>query len=111
MIQVTMPKEHWAKLWPNHPFDSKLLAQVKSELDGLAALLLKEGEGCSIGAGRLTIQAINLPTLGVTVYRPSLVDWGSIGGYTAAMPRDALLTVGRHVIESPFAWNCRRHEI
>lgn len=27
------------------------------------------------------------------------------------MPRDGLMTVGQSIIESPFAWSCRRHEI
>ena len=27
------------------------------------------------------------------------------------MPRDGLMTVGNTIIEAPFAWHCRRHEI
>lgn len=48
---------------------------------------------------------------GVTVYRPERIDWQKLGGYTAAMPRDGMLTVGNHIIEAPFAWSCRSQEI
>ncbi|KAG6063194.1 hypothetical protein E4U16_000993, partial [Claviceps sp. LM84 group G4] len=39
------------------------------------------------------------------------VDWLKVGGYTGSMPRDALMTVGNTLIESPFAWACRREEV
>ncbi|KAF2713159.1 hypothetical protein K504DRAFT_472613 [Pleomassaria siparia CBS 279.74] len=34
-----------------------------------------------------------------------------VGGYTAAMPRDSLMTVGNTIIEAPFSWGSRKREV
>ena len=92
MIEATMPSEHWQHFRPDraNPFPADVVAQADRELDNLAALL--EGRG-------------------IQVFRPQQVNWHKVGGYTAAMPRDGLITVGNHLIEAPFAWRCRRNEI
>lgn len=90
MITATMPAEHRVHFRPQHRFPADILAKAQAELDGFAALLER---------------------LGVRVYRPREVDWVKVGGYTGAMPRDGLLTVGSTLIEAPFAWRCRRHEV
>lgn len=38
-------------------------------------------------------------------------DWLKVGSHTGSMPRDALMTVGNTLVESPFPWCCRRYEI
>ncbi|KAJ3494289.1 hypothetical protein NLG97_g4176 [Lecanicillium saksenae] len=90
MISATMPQEHTENFRPFNPFPTSIVTKAQAELDNLAKIL--EGEG-------------------IRVYRPRVVDWLKVGGYTGAMPRDALMTVGTSVIESPFAWKCRRHEV
>jgi glycine amidinotransferase len=90
MIAATMPPEHFDMFRPSNPFPADIVAKAQSELDNFAALL----EG-----------------LGIRVYRPKKVDWLEAGGYTGAMPRDGLMTVGNTLIEAPFAWRCRHQEI
>ncbi|KAL8716682.1 MAG: hypothetical protein Q9181_008399, partial [Wetmoreana brouardii] len=90
MIEATMPKEFHSQFRPHHPFPAEIVRKAVAELDNFAMLLKREG---------------------VKVYRPKTVDWNHVGGYTGAMPRDGLLTVGNHVIEACFAWGCRRQEI
>ncbi|OAA74308.1 lysine amidinotransferase [Akanthomyces lecanii RCEF 1005] len=90
MIAATMPEEHAHNFKPLHPFPADIVAKAQFELDNLAVLLESHG---------------------VRVLRPKSVDWLKAGGYTGAMPRDALMTVGTSVIESPFAWRCRRREV
>ena len=85
-----MPAEHWDAFRPGHRFPADLLAQADEELEQFVTIL---------------------ETHGVRVYRPEKVDWFQEGGYTAAMPRDGLLSVGNTLIEAPFAWPCRRHEM
>ena len=85
-----MPSAHWAEFRPCHPFPDEIIEQAVKELENLTTILQKEG---------------------IQVHRPNLVNWGKIGGYTAAMPRDALLVVGETVIESCYAWSCRRREV
>jgi len=90
MIKATMPEEHFNEFRPNHPFPAEILEKASEELEQFAKVL---------------------ETAGVKVYRPKTVDWSKVGGYTGAMPRDGLLTVGNTIIEAPFAWECRHKEI
>ena len=90
MITRTMPSQHRANFRSSNPFPPEILARAQEELDRFASLL----------AG-----------MGIRVYRPDQIDWLEAGGYTGAMPRDGLMTVGNTIIESPFAWRCRRREI
>ncbi|KAM5443988.1 putative glycine amidinotransferase [Microsporum ferrugineum] len=90
MIEATMPSEHVQHFKKSNPFPAEVLAEAQKELDNFATILQKEG---------------------IRVYRPKEVDWVKAGGYTGAMPRDGLMTVGNVLIEAPFAWGCRRHEI
>jgi glycine amidinotransferase len=86
MIKATMPSEHHASFRHNNPFPSHILQRADEELDQLVSVLKSEG---------------------VQVCRPKEVDWNRVGGYTGAMPRDGLLTVGNQIIKAPFAWGCR----
>ena len=90
MIKATMPEEHQASFKPRNRFPAPLLDRANVELDGFVQILRDHG---------------------VRVYRPKAVDWFAEGGYTDAMPRDALMTVGNTVIEACFAWECRHREI
>ena len=90
MITNTMPSQHRAEFRPSNPFPAEILARAQGELDCFADLL----------AG-----------MGIQVYCPDKIDWMGVGGYTGAMPRDGLMAVGNTIIEAPFAWGCRRHEI
>lgn len=75
---------------PANPFPADLLARADAELDNLAEVLKSRD---------------------IKVYRPEVVDFQKVGGYTASMARDGLMTVGDTIIESCFAWQCRKHEI
>ncbi|WP_282697114.1 hypothetical protein [Streptomyces sp. CC208A] len=90
MVEATMPAEHWDAFRPGHAFPPGIVAGVEEELQGLAEFL--EGLGCR-------------------VHRPRRVPWSALGGYCAAMPRDALFVMGDRVIEAPMAWRSRRHEL
>jgi glycine amidinotransferase len=90
MITKTMPSQHRANFKPFHSFPPAILTRAQEELDQFADLL----------AG-----------MRIRVYRPDQIDWLKVGGYTGAMPRDGLMVVGNTIIESHFAWRCRRHEI
>ncbi|KAF9700538.1 hypothetical protein EKO04_001732 [Ascochyta lentis] len=90
MMAATMPPEHLSHFKPLSPFPPTILARAQEELDNLADVMQKEG---------------------IRVYRPNKVNWLKMQGYTGAMPRDGLITVGSTIIEAPFAWRCRRHEI
>ncbi|KAK6544738.1 hypothetical protein TWF694_001423 [Orbilia ellipsospora] len=91
MIKATMPTEHVHRFIPKNPFPKDIIEKAEAELDFLAAILKAEG---------------------VRVYRPlSGIDWIAEGGYTGAMPRDGLISVGNTLIEAPFAWSCRSREI
>ncbi|KAM4064612.1 lysine amidinotransferase [Hirsutella rhossiliensis] len=90
MMKATMPVEHLANFRQSNPFPADIIAKAQEELDHLAAIL---------------------QALGIRVYRPKEINWLKVGGYTGAMPRDGLMTVGHTIIEAPFAWKCRRHEI
>ncbi|KAL9108144.1 MAG: hypothetical protein Q9187_008333 [Circinaria calcarea] len=82
-----MQSQHREEFRPNNPFPEDILEAAGAELDRLAAILEREG---------------------IKVYRPDDVDWIEMGRYTGAMPLDGLLTVGNHIIESAYAWRCRR---
>ncbi len=88
MIAATMPHEHASNFKPSNAFPAGTVTKAQAELDNLATLLEKEG---------------------IRVYGPKHIDWLKAGGYTGAMPQDALMAVGNSVIESPFAWRCRSH--
>lgn len=90
MIKATMPGEHHSSFRPNNPFPAYIIQRADEELNQFVSILQREG---------------------VQVFRAKEVDWNHIGGYTGAMPRDGLLSVGNHIIEAPFAWGCRSQEI
>lgn len=91
MIEATMPTAHAHRFQPETPFPPKLIARAEAELDYFAAILEIEG---------------------IKVYRPPKgIDWSAVGGYTGAMPRDGLMSVGNTLIEACFAWSCRSREI
>lgn len=90
MMAATMVKQYLAEFRHNNPFPADILEKAQQELNNFAAVLEQHG---------------------VRVYRPKEVDWVKAGGYTGAMPRDTLMTVGNTLIESAFAWRCRRDEV
>lgn len=91
MIEATMPAAHVSRFKPHTPFLAELIAKAEAELDCFAAILEAEG---------------------VKVYRPPVgIDWLAEEGYTGAMPRDGLMSVGGTLIEACFAWSCRAREI
>jgi len=90
MTEATLPERHWPNFRANNPFPKEILQEAEVELDQFSAILQREG---------------------IEVHRADVVDWLSHGGYTGAMPRDGLLVVGNHVIESIFSWPCRRNEV
>ncbi|KAI8633601.1 Amidinotransferase family protein [Xylariaceae sp. FL1651] len=91
MIEATMPTAHVHRFKPRSPFPESLILKAEAELDCFAAILRAEG---------------------IRVYRPpSGIDWLAEDGYTGAMPRDGLISVGDTLIEAPFAWPCRSREI
>lgn len=85
-----MPSEHAHHFQPKSLFPEDLIAKADAELDQFAAILEKEG---------------------VKVYRPKNIDWLAVDGYTGAMPRDGLMSVGNTLIEACFAWQCRSREV
>ncbi|GAP90070.1 putative lysine amidinotransferase [Rosellinia necatrix] len=91
MIEATMPAAHVHRFKPKSPFPDRIIKKAEAELDCLATILREEG---------------------IRVYRPPEgIDWLSEGGYTGAMPRDGLISVGNTLIEACFAWSCRSREI
>lgn len=91
MIEATMPEAHVHRFKPGTIFPKTIIAKAEAELDSFAAILEAEG---------------------IRVYRPpSGIDWLAENGYTGAMPRDGLISVGNTLIEAPFAWSCRSREI
>ncbi|KAK2465830.1 hypothetical protein APHAL10511_001471 [Amanita phalloides] len=90
MIRAIMPAAHVSRFKPNSPFPANIVAKAEAELNGLAALLEDRG---------------------IKVYRPENVDWLAEGGYTGAMARDGLMSVGNVLIESLFAFPSRSREI
>ena len=90
MIKATMPEEYIASFRPKNRFPPITLDRADAELRQFVQILCDHG---------------------VHVYRPDHINWFTEGGYTAAMPRDGLLTVGNTVIEACFAWECRLKEI
>lgn len=91
MIQATMPAAHVSRFQPQSLFPPDLLTKAEEELENLARILEDEG---------------------ITVYCPPAgIDWLAECGYTGAMPRDGLMSVGDTLIEACFAWLCRSREI
>ncbi|KAK5797309.1 hypothetical protein VI817_003600 [Penicillium citrinum] len=91
MIEATMPPAHAHRFIPQSLFPEQLIAKAEAELDFLAAILKAEG---------------------IKVYRPlDGIDWMAENGYTGAMPRDGLMSVGNTLIEACFAWPSRANEI
>ncbi|KAL5358104.1 hypothetical protein BJX96DRAFT_173137 [Aspergillus floccosus] len=91
MIASTMPAAHVHRFKPRSLFPEDLIEKAEAELDCLAAILKAEG---------------------IRVYRPPRgIDWLAEEGYTGAMPRDGLISVGNTLVEACFAWKCRSREI
>ncbi|KAG6008112.1 hypothetical protein E4U21_004994 [Claviceps maximensis] len=90
VFEASMPAEYVDEFRSGNPFPADIVAKAQAELDNFASVLQQHG---------------------VKVYRPDEVDWLKVGGYTGAMPRDTLMTVGNTLIESPFAWACRHREV
>ncbi|KAI1501217.1 Amidinotransferase family protein [Biscogniauxia marginata] len=91
MIEATMPSEYVSLFKPQTPFPPNLIAKAEAELDVFTSILEDEG---------------------IKVYRPPKgIDWLAENGYTGAMPRDGLMSVGNTLIEACFAWPCRSNEI
>ncbi|GFF93167.1 glycine amidinotransferase, mitochondrial [Aspergillus udagawae] len=91
MIASTMPAAHVHRFRSRSPFPEDLIEKAEAELDCFAAILRAEG---------------------IRVYRPpSGIDWLAEEGYTGAMPRDGLISVGNTLVEACFAWECRSREI
>jgi glycine amidinotransferase len=91
MILATMPAAHVSRFQPQSLFPPDLITKAEEELDNFARILEDEG---------------------ITVYRPpARIDWLAECGYTGAMPRDGLMSVGDTLIEACFAWPCRTREI
>lgn len=90
VFEASMAAEHVDQFRAGNPFPDYIVANAQKELDNFASVLKQHG---------------------VKVYRPDEVDWLKVGGYTGSMPRDTFMTVGNTLIESPFAWACRRHEV
>ena len=91
MIKATMPPEYASWFKRASPFPAEIVRHAEEELDLFSKILENEG-----------IQVIR---------PPPHIDWLRRGGYTGAMPRDGLLTVGNTILESLFAWNCRSTEV
>ena len=86
-----MPPIHIHRFQPQSPFPDELIAKAEAELDYSAAILQAEG---------------------IQVYRPpDEINWLAVNGYTGAMPRDGLMSIGNTLIEACFAWPCRSSEI
>ncbi|OAA74898.1 amidinotransferase [Akanthomyces lecanii RCEF 1005] len=90
LMQAFVPRRFLGNFRPHNPFLPEIVEKAQEELDNFANVLRQYG---------------------VTVYRPDEVDWFKHGGYTGAMPRDRLLTVGKTLIESIPAWGCRQREV
>jgi glycine amidinotransferase len=100
-LRATMPgdQEPFFRELAGRPFPRDMIDAARRDLDGLAALLEREG---------------------VRVRRPDPIDharrfatpdWSSPGGLYAAMPRDVLLVIGDELIEAPMPWRSRYFEI
>ncbi|TQV95513.1 hypothetical protein V2A60_000703 [Cordyceps javanica] len=90
LTRAFVPPEYLDRFRPHNPFSAEIVEKAQQELDRFAEVLRQHG---------------------VTVYRPDEVDWLKHGGYTGAMPRDRLMTVGNTLIESIPAWGCRQKEV
>ncbi|RDA88289.1 hypothetical protein CP532_0303 [Ophiocordyceps camponoti-leonardi (nom. inval.)] len=90
VMEAIMPKRYLSEFRANNPVPTDILLKAQQELDNFASVLRGYG---------------------VRVYRPREVDWLQVGGYTSAVPRDTLMVVGNTLIESAFAWRCRRDEV
>jgi glycine amidinotransferase len=101
MLSMTMPEEQWEffRTAGGRPFPDEVLDAARRDLDGLAALL--EREGVTVRSPERTDHARPFAT----------PDWASPSGLYAAMPRDVLLVVGDEIIEAPMAWRCRYFEV
>ncbi|PYH89606.1 hypothetical protein BO71DRAFT_402916 [Aspergillus ellipticus CBS 707.79] len=91
IIEATMPSIHRHRFVPNSPFPEEIVTNAELELDQFAQILTEQG---------------------IKVYRSTdNIDWATENGYTGAMPRDGLMSVGNTLIEACFAWPCRAREI
>lgn len=91
MIKATMPETYIDEFKPHNPFPPALIEKAEEELDRFASMLKEH-----------SVQVIR---------PPKNINWKDIGGYTGAMARDGLMSVGNTLIEACFAWPCRAGEI
>ena len=101
ILSVTMPESQleFFRASGGRSFPSTVIDHARRDLDGLAALLEREGV------------TVRFPDR-IDYTRPfATPDWESPSGLYAAMPRDLLLVVGDEIIEAPMAWRCRYFEI
>ena len=101
ILSVTMPESQleFFRASGGRSFPSTVIDHARRDLDGLAALLEREGV------------TVRFPDR-IDYTRPfATPDWESPSGLYSAMPRDLLLVVGDEIIEAPMAWRCRYFEI
>jgi scyllo-inosamine-4-phosphate amidinotransferase 1 len=91
-----MPNEEFAKI-PVGPYPRRIIEETEEDLETFAEALRK---------------------LGIRVHRPATADFSEVrqvgrwrvDGYAAYCPRDTILTVGTHAIETPMALRHRQDE-
>jgi scyllo-inosamine-4-phosphate amidinotransferase 1 len=91
-----MPDEQFAEI-PTGPYPRRVIEETEEDLAMFAA---------------------QLRGLGIRVYRPAAADFSEVrqvgrwrvDGYSAYCPRDTVLTVGTHAIETPMALRHRQDE-
>ncbi|KAH8683997.1 hypothetical protein BGZ61DRAFT_495682 [Ilyonectria robusta] len=88
-LEAIMPEEQVDLFRSNNPFSEDLLERL-SESSKTLPLFWSSMASVSIAQKK---------------------DWLKVGSHTGSMPRDALMTVGNTLVESPFPWCCRRYEI
>lgn len=100
-LEATMPEHAWDffKEYGGQPFPEEMIEGAVKDLNALVAILKREG---------------------VVVKRPEQIDfakpyktldWESVGGLYAAMPRDILMVIGDTIVEAPMAWRSRYFEV
>ena len=101
ILSVTMPETQleFFRAEGGRSFPSTVVDHARRDLDGLAALLQREGV------------TVRFPDAADYTRPFATPDWESPSGLYAAMPRDVLLVVGDEIIEAPMAWRCRYFEI
>ena len=87
-------KQEQTTLWketplPAGPVPDNIIQEANQDLDYLVTFL----EGC-----------------GITVYRPTDINFQETDGFYNYCPRDRLLVVGSDIVDCPMAYNCRQQE-